>query len=443
MRAIGIERVSNVRRKGRTTDESRERLQSMKVQRDKIERYCADRFRLLRIDSEPDTSGHAKLEDRKALGPAMEEIRDGRADVIVFAEQDRAFRSYEEQTAAGRLIEAAGGELHCTDLGRIVVENGSDDEWFTGGLHGLLSERQWRIIRRKSIEGTRKAIEGGRLPVRLAPWLRRTDDGGAELDERLAPIYRQAFKMRAEGATIKAIQAYLRRHRIERSYAAVDRMFGNRQAIGEASFRGKAHDEVFEVPALVSADLFRRVQAVAIPRGPQAKSDRLLARLGVLRCDSCGARMTVGGSLYNCPNADCTRRVSVTASLVESYVVEQVKLAIAGIRETAHSEVDLDAAKAEVERAEQAFAAAVEILDPTEAVEVKRLRALRETRDAARASYADARERLDATGLVVSVEDWDDLSREGQRDLIRAVVERVSVKPGRHPDRLSVELKVR
>ena len=66
-------------------------------------------------------SGHADLADRPALGPAVEAIKDGRADVIVFGEHDRVFRNLEEQTDTVRLIEQADGELHCADLGLLAV----------------------------------------------------------------------------------------------------------------------------------------------------------------------------------------------------------------------------------------------------------------------------------------------------------------------------------
>ena len=89
-------------------------------------------------------SGHDELDKRRALLPAIEEVEAERADVIVFAEHDRAFRNAAVQREAVKLVEAAGGELHCADIGRLVDQNGSDDEWFNGSLHGLLTEKQWR-----------------------------------------------------------------------------------------------------------------------------------------------------------------------------------------------------------------------------------------------------------------------------------------------------------
>jgi hypothetical protein len=430
VRTTGILRVS-------VEDGRGDRLQSMKVHRKRIESYVAAHdWPEPSFHEESDVSGHADLVDRRALGPAIEALAPG--DVIVFAEHDRAFRNSDVQREAVRRVEAAGGELHCADTGRLVAENGDDDQWFNGELHGLLTEKQWRAIRNTSIRGVREAIEQGRVPVRLAPWLRRTD-GGIEL--RDAEVWRAAFRLRARGGTVEQARAHLRRHGVERSSASVARIFRNRQAIGEASFRGKVHDLMFKVPALIDSDLWHAVQAVAIPRGPQAKSERLLARLGVLRCGSCGARMTVGGPLYNCPNPDCEKRVSITASLVEERVAEYVKVATAHIRETAHAEVDLDALTRERREAEAARAAFRDIMDPLDAGDVARLRQLTENRDRAREREAEARERLDAAGAVASVEDWDgpDTTQEDRRELIQAVIERVTVKPGRRPDRLAVE----
>lgn len=65
-------------------------------------------------------------------------------------------------------------------------------------------------------------------------------------------------------------------------------------------------------PAIVPPDIWRAVQRMRSPRGRRAKSERLLARLGVLRCGSCGARMVIGstdqnGKHYYFYRSICTR----------------------------------------------------------------------------------------------------------------------------------------
>ena len=61
--------------------------------------------------------------------------------------------------------------------------------------------------------------------------------------------------------------------------------------------------------------LFERVQRRTVSRGRQAKSERLLARLGVLRCGTCGSRMVINSYSGNYRGGDtsakrCRRRVS-------------------------------------------------------------------------------------------------------------------------------------
>jgi hypothetical protein len=72
------------------------------------------------------------------------------------------------------------------------------------------------------------------------------------------------------------------------------------------------------------------VQRRAVSRGRQAKSERLLARLGVLRCGTCGSRMVINSSSgnYRCghTSADrCRRRAAVKAERVEEMVLGAVR----------------------------------------------------------------------------------------------------------------------
>jgi hypothetical protein len=75
--------------------------------------------------------------------------------------------------------------------------------------------------------------------------------------------------------------------------------------LGQISF-GDLHNPSAH-PAIVDTVTWQRVQRIRAPRGRRSKSDRLLARLGLLRCATCGSRMVVGSSnhgaypVYRCP----------------------------------------------------------------------------------------------------------------------------------------------
>jgi hypothetical protein len=259
--------------------------------------------------------------------------------------------------------------------------------------------------------------------------------------------------MRAEDrGPINTIRAYLAEHGIQRSYNGVVTMLANPMLIGELHFGktertkggrpGRLRQKLFD--PVVDPDLYRRAQAAKALPGRRAKSDRLLARLGVLRCENCDARMVVGSSnngtywVYRCPpNGDCDRHVTISATLVEDIVVSEVRRLLADVEGTASALTEVQEADADLKRAQAELDALIELLDPLEPAARKRLAAATDRRDR-------AQERVDSlsgsrTALTVTVEDWDRLTLAERRGLIQATIARVTVAPGHGPSRVTVE----
>jgi hypothetical protein len=248
--------------------------------------------------------------------------------------------------------------------------------------------------------------------------------------------------LRADGVSIQDVRLYLSAHGIERSHHGVQRLLASRVVLGHIYFGD--HVKLGAHPAIVDADVWRRVQEASAPRGRQSKSERLLARLGVLRCASCGSRMVVtssnGGAHpgYRCsPTGDCDRRVSISARLVERLVIDAVKAALADVEGRASAEQGARKAAQALEHAQAELDALIDLLDPLEPKARERLATATGRRD-------QARERVDrlcghraAVTINASV-DWDRLTLDERRALIRAVVERVDVTPGRGADRVTV-----
>jgi site-specific DNA recombinase len=216
--------------------------------------------------------------------------------------------------------------------------------------------------------------------------------------------------------------------------------------LGELRFGDLVNEHAF--PAIVDAETWQRLQRVSLPRGRRAKSDRLLARLGVLRCGTCGARMVVGTSqgrwgLYRCPPiGDCPQRVTISADVAERAVVEAVQEFIAGIEGRASVESGVSEAADELARRQEVLDKAIRTLAGLEDEEAtrERLQQLRAARDQAQERH-DELLAASAPAITVSAGDWDVLSLDGQRALIRTVVERAVVRPGRGADRIKVELR--
>lgn len=89
--------------------------------------------------------------------------------------------------------------------------------------------------------------------------------------------------------------------------------------------------------------------------------------------------------------------------------------------------------EAELDAAVRAFTG----LDDVEAVR-DRLTALRDERDQARDRLDDLSAAV-LPAVTVTADDWDDLTLSERRDLVRAVIDRAVVSPGRGRARITVE----
>jgi DNA invertase Pin-like site-specific DNA recombinase len=452
-RAVGVTRVSRV------GDRDGEAFVSPVEQQERIEQACTrDGMELVAEPiKELDVSGGTPLDKRPGLRRAVEMIEDGDADVIVVAYFDRLVRSLAVQAEIVDRVERAGGAIVAVDVGEVRADTAS--RWLSSTMLGMVAEYHRRVTAERTRDAKRRAVERGIPPFpRTQPgFMRRPDPtvvdargrpklGPLEPDPATAPVVVEAFVMRAGGATVKDVREHLRRHGIERSFNGVQSMLSSRIYIGELRFGEhlkKQHPQL----AIVPEDIWNAVQHARSPRGRRPKSERLLSRLGVLRCGTCGARMVVGTAnrsnywLYRCPPVgDCQRRVTISAEIAESVVVEATKQLLDGISGTASLGSGIEPARAEVERLEGELDAAVRAFSGLDDVEAarERLTELRDERDRARENLAELKASV-LPVLTVTGQDWEDLDLDERRALIKAVIDRAVVSPGRGPDRITIE----
>jgi site-specific DNA recombinase len=441
-RAVGIVRVSQVGgREG-------ERFVSPAEQRERIEATCArEGFRLIDVHEEMDVKGDTPIAQRAGLRAAIETVEARKAEVVVGAYFDRLFRSLSTQAEVIDRIESAGGKVLAVDVGQVT--NASAGQWLSGTMLGAVSEYFKRSVKERSAEGQARAVARGATPwARVQLGYTRRKDGTLEPNAQEIPIVRRAFEMRDAGKPVTQIRNMLKSHDIERSHRGVQVMLASRVYLGEVHFGKlvnlKAHEPIIE------RELFERVQRMVIPRGRKPKSMRLLARLGVLRCGSCGARLSAmklpkqnDYPIYRCPStSDCDHHVTISADIAESVIVERVRAALADIEGRASAEGNVREAERALQDAEQALSGAVAMLSGLEDVEGtrERLLSLRQVRDEAQAQV----DQLGGAPVAITVNaatDWDLLTLDERRALIRATVERATVAPGgRGADRITLKL---
>jgi DNA invertase Pin-like site-specific DNA recombinase len=443
-RAIGIIRVSQVKKR----DEKRggEAFISPEQQRERIEATCErEGLKLLDVLSEMDTSGGSALSARsKGLLPAIELVEAGEADVIVAAYFDRFFRSVKVQAETVERIEAAGGRVLACDTGEISEATAA--QWLSAQQLGMMAEYFRRSVRERSGDAQRRAVERGVVPFpTIPPGYRRQDDGTLAIDKREAPAIAAVFAMRADGKALRECREYLRRKGIERSWYSTQQLLRNRIYLGELRFGELVNTAAHE--PIVDTDTWRRAQGRAQRSAPEP-SNRLLARLGVLRCATCGARLVVGSNrqgrvpyyTYRCPQTgDCPRKPTIGAEVVERAVVEYVQSALSNVEGRATAEDRTVRAQAVLERAQDALEKAIRLLSDLadETATREKLEKLRAERDAAQALVDELGPA--PVSLSVSAADWDKLLLEGRRALVKATIASVTVKPGRGADRIAIE----
>jgi site-specific DNA recombinase len=442
-KAIGIVRVSKVN--GREGDS----FASPTEQRERIEAACErDGLQLIDVKQELDVSGGTALENRAGLRSAIEAIESGSAQVLLAAYFDRLCRSLKVQAELVERVEQAGGEVLAVDVGQVT--NGSAGQWLSGTMLGAVSEYQRRTTRERTGEALRNAVARGVPPMpSIPPGYRRGADGVLIVEPSEASIVVEAFRMRERGKSIEAIRTYMRENGIKRSQHAVYALLSSRVVLGEVHHgklvNANAH------PPIVDRALWRRVQAVKGTRGRQGKSKLLLARLGVLRCASCGGRLVAGATHhkkgtaaafphYRCPATGlCGARVTIGAKIAESVVVGAVRAALENVEGRASAEADALAAESALDAARSALSAAVEAFTGLEDVAATRdrLAALRENVESAQARV----DQLGGVGRSITLNgaaDWDRLTVDEQRDLIRATIESAIVAPGRGAERITI-----
>jgi site-specific DNA recombinase len=437
-RAIGIVRVSRV------SGREGESFASPDEQRQRIEAECErDGLDLLDVIPEMDVSGGTPLEKREGLRTAIERVEAGEAQVVVAAYFDRLCRSLKVQGELIERVEAAGGQVLAVNVGQVT--SGSAGQWLSGTLLGAVNEFQRRTTTERTAGAQARAVARGATPWARVPLGYDRSNGTLSPNPDEVPIVRRAFKMRAEGESITQIRKMLKSHGVERSHRGVQVMLANRIYLGEIHF-GKLVNFAACEP-IIDRELWDRVQRMVIPRGPQPASERLLARLGILRCGSCGARLGTmklprqgDYPIYRCPStSDCDHHMTISAVIAEQTIIKHVRETLADVEGRASAEDGARRAESELAAAQNALDAAVRAFDVLGDVESARER-LQELRTAVNEAQGRV-DRLGGAGASLNISgdrDWDSLTVDEQRALIRATIQTAVVGPGRGAERITI-----
>ena len=269
-------------------DREDEHFHSPEVQIEAAMRWAKDRGERLVASPIPeiDVSGKLPLSKRPGLLAAIEMIEAGRADQLVVAYFDRLVRSLKVQLEVIERVERAGGEIFALDHGKLT--NGTAAQRLSTNMLGSVFQYFAEITGEKVTAAQARAVARGVYPhPRIPVGYVRGENGVLVVEPAAARVVVQAFKRRDLGASLVEIQALLAENGIERALSGVASMLRSRMYLGEIHFGELQNPQAHEA-IVKDRGLFERVARRTVSRGRQAKSERLLARLGVLRCGMCG-----------------------------------------------------------------------------------------------------------------------------------------------------------
>ena len=307
-------------------DREDEHFHSPEVQIEAARRWAKDRGERLVASPIPeiDVSGKLPLSKRPGLLAAIEMIEAGRADQLVVAYFDRLVRSLKVQLEVIERVEKAGGEIFALDHGKLT--NGTAAQRLSTNMLGSVFQYFAEITGEKVTAAQARGVyPHPKIPVGYV----RGENGVLVVEPAAAKLVVQAFKRRDRGRSLVEIQAFLAENGIERALSGVAWMLRSRMYLGEIHF-GELHNPQAHEAIVKDRGLFERVQRRTVSRGRQAKSDRLLARLAVLRCGTCASRMVINSDSgsYRCGDTSanrCRRRAAVKADRVEEMVLDAVR----------------------------------------------------------------------------------------------------------------------
>jgi site-specific DNA recombinase len=428
-------------------DRDEENFHSPRAQLAKARLWSEDQGnRVVDAFEEIDVSGKLPLARRPGLLRAIEMVEAGEADHIVVAYFDRLVRSLKVQLEVIERVEQAGGEIYAIDHGRLT--NGTAATRMSNNMMGAAFQYYAEVTGEKVKAAQERVVARGVLPnSRISPGYVRGEDGVLVVERPKARMVVEAFRRRDRGASLVEIQAWLAENGIERSISGVASMLRSRMYLGEIHF-GELHNTCAHEPIIKDRALFERVQRRTVSRGRQAKSERLLARLGVLRCGTCGSRMVINSytGSYRCGDTSanrCQRRAAVKANRIEQMVLDAVRAhsATADMHGRASRKQQIREADEAIERANTGLDDTIRQLGelgllgrPATQETLKKLTKALDDAYTVRARLGDP-----AESDVIGPEDIDKLREPAKRlaawrRLITATVESVTVAPAMTAD---------
>lgn len=297
------------------------------LQREACERE-AERNGLRIIDTYEELDASGGDSRRPLWNKAIERVERGEARGLVVWNLSRFSRSTVDALTALERIENAGGVLYSAsgDVGDSTPSGKLTRTVFLG-----LAQMERERARDGFAVSQRAAIERG-VPVAAHTPLGYTRDPDTRrylIDPRWAPVIRGVFERRAQGWSFEKIAAWFVEQGGDPNISphVLRQRVANKTYLGWARHGEKVNKNAHE--PVVSQRLFDAANAKKGRQRPHTgklASQTLLG--GVVRCNSCGYVLSIGGvrgkAMYACKRFSCTARAAAKSADLDREVLLRV-----------------------------------------------------------------------------------------------------------------------
>jgi DNA invertase Pin-like site-specific DNA recombinase len=406
---------------------------------------------------EMDVSGARPLAQRPGLSRAVDLVESGEAEGGIWIRLDRLARDPAVFSELKRRVRKAGGVVIATDHGGVRGDLPEEE------LHDDMSQSfaKYEVARARRAFGLAREKAVARGVVLTAPpvgydKIRTADDPrglkGKLVPNRDAPAIREAFKLRAGGASVNDVAAYLDRQGVRSvagrsryttswSRAGVTRLLKSRTYLGEIRAGDLLNPHAHE--PLVDEALFLAAQKSSERTFSRRESAYPFWLTKVARCAGCGAALigdhvTNGAKkypFYRCTTRGCAAQATISASRLERFVEDVMRARTPDLCEVDDQPADdegdaLEAEKGEAERELEAWRRLpVADLDPTFFADG--LRERRERLDSVLEKIGQREHARPVRPLTIDLwRDWETMPIEEKRTIVRDALARVEVRRG-------------
>ena len=378
---------------------------------------------------------------RPVLQEALRRVKAGESGGIVVAYLSRASRNTGQGLELLDTIARAGGAVYAPNLPDYTTADGRMLTTIQLAIDTGYRDRKGEELERRK----RESIENG-IPVHTRPAVgyRKRSDKRLEPHPRTAPVVREIFERRAQGAGPTELGQVLEAHGVKTSQGskiwskqAIDGLLSNETYMGVLSYgldRRYVNSSGVEQPIVDAATWHAAQHPNGRRLAPARSKDSAWLLTGILRCQACrycmqGTPTSRGKRIYRCNRRHaggvCPSPARVDAALVEDAAVAAFWALTADLEVQGTEDVggELAGLQHAVERAERLVA---QLEDPQaqEALGDRYLAVFRERREQRdRAAEELGRARAAAsTPHVPSTETlrgaWDRMSAQDRRELL-------------------------